>query len=199
MDLVVSFLSFDQFRIKGFVLQVLEDQGLTGIEDAAESSCPAAATQRMIVLLNPVEAFHGQEIIPGIVKNECRIFNREIPGQGLDDLREVILEMGIGCVRDLADLKEAFQLGIGPGVDEGLGYHDSLLIRGSLARRSIFKSGQIRNSPYLILSRASFSSIFIRLRQNTPRLAAGMNGEVDYGAIRLDTPPLAVGSFIAGE
>jgi hypothetical protein len=43
-----------------------------------------------------------------------------------------------------------------------------------------------------------FSSVhpFLRLRQNTPRLAAGMNGEGNYGAIPLDTPPLAVGSFI---
>ena len=49
--------------------------------------------------------------------------------------------------------------------------------------------------------------LFIRLRQNTLRLAAGMNGEVNppklgerrrvgYGGIPLDTPPLAVGSFI---
>jgi hypothetical protein len=37
---------------------------------------------------------------------------------------------------------------------------------------------------------------FVRLRQNTPYLAAGMNGKANYGAIRLDTPPLAVGSFI---
>jgi hypothetical protein len=66
---------------------------------------------------------------------------------------------------------------------------------------------------------------FIRLRQNTLRLVAGINGEVNcavarranrrraeaalcciakaevgrgYGAISLDTPPLAAGSFISG-
>jgi hypothetical protein len=48
---------------------------------------------------------------------------------------------------------------------------------------------------------------FIRLRQNTLRLAAGMNGKVNapklfrakagwLWRIPLDTPPLAVGSFI---
>jgi hypothetical protein len=49
--------------------------------------------------------------------------------------------------------------------------------------------------------------LFIRLRQNTLRLAAGMNGRanpqklkerrrVGFGGIPHDTPPLAAGSFI---
>jgi hypothetical protein len=129
MDLVVSFLFFGHLRKKGFMLQVLEDHGLTGFEDAAESPRPAAAPLGMTVPLNPVKAFHGQKIIPRIVKDERRIFDRKVPGQDLDDLGEVILEMGESCEGDLTDFVEAFQLGIGPGIDEGLGQHDSLLIR----------------------------------------------------------------------
>jgi len=59
----------------------------------------------------------------------------------------------------------------------------------------------------MLFGKSFFKGRFIRLRQNTLQLAAGMNGEVTrrssserrrvgFGEFRFDTPQFAAGSFI---
>jgi len=63
VDFFAPLVSFDDFMIEGFVIQILDDQGLTRFKDLADNACPAVTAWSMIFSSNTIESFHREEIL----------------------------------------------------------------------------------------------------------------------------------------
>jgi len=80
----------------------------------------------MIFWIHTIKGFHMEGIPPGILKDERRIRDGEIPGQDGDHSMEIIAEVDLRR-GESGNLVEALQFNIGLENSRGWGSHGELL------------------------------------------------------------------------